>query len=129
MLSKKTLVDLGGVTDVKKQCLVAETVNAFEDFANLDCVACGVLQILALNYLMTTWRKYTGRFRTKRTVVPSEEIVVWSSRKIIPIISTISEILRYFNYQGETATALTLVWQGCCEEGQKLLTLKVKKIF
>ena len=73
-LSRKTF-DLGGVTDATKQRLIAETANAIEGFVNLGCIALGVLQILALNYPATIWKKYTGWLRTKRTVVPSEEIV------------------------------------------------------
>lgn len=74
-LNKKTFVDLGGVTDVGKQRLIAETVNAIEGFVNLGCIALGILQILALNYPLAIWRKYAGWLRTKRTAVPSEEIV------------------------------------------------------
>jgi len=74
-LSKKTSVDLGSVTDLAKQRLIAETANAIEGFVNLGCIALGTLQILALNYPLAIWKKYTGWLRTKRTVVPSEEIV------------------------------------------------------
>ncbi|MDI6814449.1 MAG: hypothetical protein QMD10_13095 [Desulfitobacteriaceae bacterium] len=74
-LSKKTSVDLGGVTDLVKQRLIAETANTIEGFVNLGCIAFGTLQILALNYPLAIWKKYTGWLRTKRTAVPSEEIV------------------------------------------------------
>lgn len=74
-LSKKTSVDLGSVTNLAKQRLIAETANAIEGFVNLGCIALGTLQILALNYPLAIWKKYTGWLRTKRTVVPSEEIV------------------------------------------------------
>lgn len=74
-LNKKTAVDLSGVTDAVKQRLIAETVNAIEGFVNFGCIAFGILQILALNHPLTIWKKYTGWLRTKRTVVPSEEIV------------------------------------------------------
>jgi len=60
---------------VAKQRLIAETANAIEGFVNLGCITLETLQILALNYSMTIWKKYTGWLRTKRTVVPSEEIV------------------------------------------------------
>ena len=74
-LNRKTYVDICYVTNAAKQRLIAETVNAIEGFVNFGCIAFGILQILALNYPLTIWRKYTGWLRTTKTVVPSEEIV------------------------------------------------------
>lgn len=74
-LNRKTSVDLSYVTDAAKHCLIAETVNAIEGFVNFGCIAFGILQILALNYPIAIWRKYTDWLRTKKTMVPSEEIV------------------------------------------------------
>lgn len=74
-LHKKSSVDLSCITDAAKQRLIAETVNAIEGFVNFGCIAFGILQILAQNYPLEIWRKYTGWLRTKKTIVPSEEVV------------------------------------------------------
>ena len=66
-LNRKTSVDLSYVTDAAKQRLIAETVNAIEGFVNFGCIAFGILQILALNYPITIWRKYT---RARRVIHP-----------------------------------------------------------
>ena len=84
------------VTDAAKQRLIAETANAIEGFVNLCCISFGILQILALNHPATIWRKYTGWLRTKRTAVPSEEIVRLVIQENFYHISTVSGIQRYF---------------------------------
>ena len=61
--------------DPNKQSLIHQTANAIEAFACFGCVATGILQIVALNFHQTIWRKYAGWLRTITSTVPSEEIV------------------------------------------------------
>lgn len=55
--------------------LIGQTTDAIEAFANFGCIATGILQIIALNFDHTIWRKYAGWLRTVTSTAPSEEIV------------------------------------------------------
>ncbi len=67
--------DLSMVTDSRKQRLIAETTDSIEAFVNFGCIATGILQILALNYHETIWKRYMGWLRTVSSTIPSEEVV------------------------------------------------------
>jgi len=74
-LSKKVPVNLGLITDPETKQRIAAVANAIEGFVNFACIALGCLQIIALAGPQKVWNQYTGWLRTKRTHVPSEEIV------------------------------------------------------
>jgi hypothetical protein len=74
-IGKRTMSDLSMVNDEKRRRLIRKTTDAIEAFANLGCIATGILQIVALNFHQTIWRKYAGWLRTITSIVPSEEIV------------------------------------------------------
>jgi hypothetical protein len=73
--SKKMPVDWESITDKNDQTRIAQTSNAIEAFVNFGCIALGSLQILALKYSSLIWGKYSGWLRTRRSDIPSEEIV------------------------------------------------------
>ena len=74
-IGKRTVNDLSEVTDSRRQRLIQEAADAIEAFANFGCIATGILQIIALNFHETIWRKYAGWLRTITSTVPSEEVV------------------------------------------------------
>jgi hypothetical protein len=74
-IGKQTSSDLSEIKDSRRQRLIQETTNAIEAFANFGCIATGILQIIALNFHQTIWRKYAGWLRTVTSTIPSEEIV------------------------------------------------------
>jgi hypothetical protein len=74
-IGKRNVSDLSKIMDPKKQNLIQQTTNAIEAFAGLGCIATGILQIIALNFHQTIWRKYAGWLRTVTSTIPSEEIV------------------------------------------------------
>lgn len=74
-IGKATASDLSAVNDPRMKRLIQQSTNAIEAFANFGCIATGVLQIIALNFHKTIWRKYSGWLRTVTSTVPSEEIV------------------------------------------------------
>jgi len=74
-IGKQTSSDLSEIKDSRRQRLIRETTNAIEAFANFGCIATGILQIIALNFHQTIWRKYAGWLRTVTSTIPSEEIV------------------------------------------------------
>ncbi|BBO93211.1 hypothetical protein [Desulfosarcina ovata] len=51
------------------------SIGAIEAFANFGCIATGILQIIALNFHETIWKKYARWLRTVTATVPSEEVV------------------------------------------------------
>jgi len=55
--------------------LIAQTTNAIEAFVNFGCIATGILQIIAMNFHQTIWKKYLGWLRTVTSIIPSEETV------------------------------------------------------
>jgi DDE superfamily endonuclease len=58
------------------QAQVARKVEAFERFINLNAIALGLLQVLALEMPKTVWRYFPGWFRTlPKHGYPSEQIV------------------------------------------------------
>jgi hypothetical protein len=67
--------DLSMVKDRRSQRLIAETTDSIEAFVNFGCIATGILQILALNYHETIWKRYMGWMRTVSSTIPSEEVV------------------------------------------------------
>ncbi len=74
-IGKRTVSDLSTVNEAGRKRLIRHTVDAIEAFANFGCIATGILQIVALNFHQTIWRKYAGWLRTVTSSVPSEEIV------------------------------------------------------
>ena len=74
-IGKRTLSDLSEVTDLRRKRLIQQAADAIEAFANFGCIATGILQIIALNFHETIWRKYAGWLRTITSTVPSEEVV------------------------------------------------------
>lgn len=55
---------------------VARKVEAFERFINLNAIALGLLQVLALDMPQSVWRYFPGWFRTlPKHGYPSEQIV------------------------------------------------------
>ena len=74
-IGNRTSADLSQVCETRKKILISQTTNAIEAFANFGCIATGILQIIALNYHETIWRKYAGWLRTVTSSIPSEEIV------------------------------------------------------
>ena len=53
--------------------LIAQTMNAIEGFVNFGCIATGILQIIALNFHNTIWKRYRGWLRTITSFIPTEE--------------------------------------------------------
>jgi hypothetical protein len=74
-IGKRTVSDLSQITDPRRQRLIQQTTNAIEAFANFGCIATGILQIIALNFHQTIWKKYAGWLRTVTSTIPSEEVV------------------------------------------------------
>ncbi len=74
-IGKQTESDLAAVKEPAMKRLIGQTTNAIEAFTNFGCIATGILQIIALNFDQTIWRKYAGWLRTVTSTVPSEEIV------------------------------------------------------
>ncbi len=74
-IGKRTASDLSEVSDSRRKRLIRQTTNAIEAFANFGCIATGILQIIALNFHQTIWRKYAGWLRTVTSTIPSEEVV------------------------------------------------------
>ena len=55
---------------------VCQKVEAFERFVNLNAIALGVLQVLALEIPQPVWKNFPGWFRTvPEHGYPSEQIV------------------------------------------------------
>jgi len=67
--------DLSSIDNPRSQRLIREAANAIEAFMNLGCIATGILQMIALNFNETIWRKYQGWLRTVTSAIPSEEVV------------------------------------------------------
>ena len=74
-IGKRTASDLSEISDSRRQRLIRQTTDAIEAFANFGCIATGILQIIALNFHQTIWRKYAGWLRTVTSTIPSEEVV------------------------------------------------------
>jgi len=74
-IGKRTASDLSEISDSRRQRLIRQTTNAIEAFVNFGCIATGILQIIALNFHQTIWRKYAGWLRTVTSTIPSEEVV------------------------------------------------------
>ena len=74
-IGNRTISDLSKVTDSRRKSLIQQAVDAIEAFANFGCIATGILQIIALNFHETIWKKYVGWLRTITSTIPSEEVV------------------------------------------------------
>ncbi len=74
-LSGKTPVNLADITDPRVKGKIALAANAIAEFANLACITLGLLQVMALIHPQKIWSQYAGWLRSKRTDVPSEDIV------------------------------------------------------
>jgi hypothetical protein len=74
-IGKHTVSNLSDITDSRCKRLIQQTADAIEAFANFACIATGILQIIALNFHETIWKKYAGWLRTVTSTIPSEEVV------------------------------------------------------
>ena len=74
-IGKRTVSNLSDITDSRRKRLIQQTADAIEAFANFACIATGILQIIALNFHETIWKKYAGWLRTVTSTIPSEEVV------------------------------------------------------
>lgn len=74
-IGERTVSDLSDITDSRRKRLIQQAADAIEAFANFGCIATGILQIIALNFHETIWKKYAGWLRTVTSTVPSEEVV------------------------------------------------------
>lgn len=74
-LTRNAPVNLATITDPQIRVKIASAANAIEGFVNLACIALGLLQIMAISHPERIWNQYTGWLRTKRTSVPTEDIV------------------------------------------------------
>ena len=74
-IGKRTVSDLSEAADTRRKRLIQQAADAIEAFANFGCIATGILQIIALNYHETIWKKYAGWLRTVTSTIPSEEVV------------------------------------------------------
>ena len=74
-IGNRTVSDLSKVTDSRRKSLIQQAVDAIEAFVNFGCIATGILQIIALNFHETIWKKYVGWLRTITSTIPSEEVV------------------------------------------------------
>ena len=74
-IGKASNSDLSTVQDQRGRRLIADAADAIEAFVNFGCIATGILQILALNFHETIWRRYMGWLRTVSSSIPSEEVV------------------------------------------------------
>ena len=74
-IGNQTACDISNINGVRKKKLICQVSDAIEAFANFGCIATGILQIMALNFDQTIWRKYAGWLRTVTSSVPSEEVV------------------------------------------------------
>jgi hypothetical protein len=59
----------------RSEDLIKQAANAIEGFVNFGFIATGILQILALNFDRSIWKKYSGWMRTYTSAIPSEEMV------------------------------------------------------
>lgn len=73
-IGKRNESDLCSVNARSKK-LISQTTNAIEGFVNFGCIATGILQIIAMNFHQTIWKKYLGWIRTVTSIIPSEETV------------------------------------------------------
>ena len=73
-IGKRNESDLCTVNARSKK-LIAQTTNAIEGFVNFGCIATGILQIIAMNFHQSIWKKYLGWLRTVTSIIPSEETV------------------------------------------------------
>jgi len=74
-IGKQTASDISEINDSRRQNLIRQATNAIEAFANFGCIATGILQIIALKFHQTIWKRYAGWLRTVTSTVPSEEVV------------------------------------------------------
>ena len=66
---------------------VANKVEAFERFVNLNAIALGLLQVLALELPNTVWTHFPRWFRTlPRHGLPSEQIVRMALQHLQPVV-------------------------------------------
>jgi hypothetical protein len=73
-IGKRNESDLSTV-NARSGKLIAQTTNAIEAFVNFGCIATGILQIIAMNFHQTIWKKYLGWLRTVTSIIPSAETV------------------------------------------------------
>lgn len=59
-IGTRTVSDLTKITDSRRQRLIQQAADAIEAFVNFGCIATGILQIIALNFHETIWKKYAG---------------------------------------------------------------------
>jgi len=73
-IGKAVETDLSSISEHSEK-LIAQTTNAIEGFVNFGCIATGILQIMALSFHGTIWKRYRGWLRTVTSTIPSEETV------------------------------------------------------
>ena len=71
-IGKRVESDLSSLS-VDAERLIAETTNAIEGFVNFGCIATGIIQIIALVFHDTIWKRYRGWLRTITSFIPTEE--------------------------------------------------------
>jgi len=74
-LCRKRKVEIRLPQDERSKILIRKAISAIEVFANLGCIATGILQIMALSFPQTIWKSYRGWLRTVSCEIPSEETV------------------------------------------------------
>jgi len=71
-IGRRVESDLSSLS-VDSERLIAQTTDAIEGFVNFGCIATGILQIIALNFHDTIWKRYRGWLRTITSFIPTEE--------------------------------------------------------
>ena len=73
--------------DADFQAKVASKVEAFERFVNLNAIALGLLQVLALELPHVVWTHFPQWFRTlPKHGLPSEQIVCMALQHLQPMV-------------------------------------------
>jgi hypothetical protein len=73
-IGRRVESDLSSLS-IDSERLIAQTTDAIEGFVNFGCIATGILQIIALNFHNTIWKRYRGWLRTITSFIPTEETV------------------------------------------------------
>jgi len=73
-IGRRVESDLSSLS-IDSERLIAQTTDAIEGFVNFGCIATGILQIIAINFHNTIWKRYRGWLRTITSFIPTEEMV------------------------------------------------------
>jgi hypothetical protein len=74
-LDRKSKINPEPAISKNSERLIGQTTDAIEGFVNFGCIATGILQIIAMNFNQTIWKRYMGWMRTITSEIPSEEVV------------------------------------------------------